>query len=320
MALAPACKYKDAVCTYCKKPGHLEKVCIAKKKALGSSSAQASAKLGHMQKNMYMEHEGTAPEYDMFALQDQSNEPTQLEIFLNELLVSMIMDTGASLLIISQATFDRLRQHDSSATLNPSSVCLRTYTGERFLSWVLHSCQSGMKPLWLTYLYRWFAGDGPDLAGRDWLGRLNASGGQVHSLEHDHDQLTKLIDKHSMVFDGSLGCLKDTKVTLHVNDKVKPKFLKPRPVPFLLREKVEKELDRLQSLGIITPVQQSEWAAPIVPVPKQDGTVRLCGDFKTTINQASTTETYPLPQIEELFADLSGGKYFTCLMLIYNYR
>ena len=60
-------------------------------------------------------------------------------------------------------------------------------------------------------------------------------------------------------------------------------------------------------------VQQSEWAAPIVPVPKQDGTVRLCGDFKTTINQASTTETYPLPRIEELFADLSGGKYFTKL-------
>ena len=116
-----------------------------------------------------------------------------------------------------------------------------------------------------------------------------------------------------MVFDGSLGCLKDTKVTLHVNDKVKPKFLKPRPVPFLLREKVEKELDRLQSLGIITPVQQSEWAAPIVPVPKQDGTVRLCGDFKTTIKQASTTETYPLPRIEGLFADLSGGKYFTKL-------
>ena len=76
---------------------------------------------------------------------------------------------------------------------------------------------------------------------------------------------------------------------------------------------MEKELDRLQSLGIITPVQQSEWAAPIVPVPKQDGTVRLCGDFKTTINQASTTETYPLPRIEELFADLSGGKYFTKL-------
>ena len=311
--LAPACKYKDAVCTYCKKSGHLEKVCIAKKKALGSSSAQASAKPGHTQKNWYMEHEGTAPEYDMFNLQDQSNEPTQLEIFLNELPVSMIMDTGASLSIISQATFDRLRQHDSSVTLNPSSVCLRTYTGEPIP--VVGTTQLSVRyeTTVANLSVQVVAGDGPDLAGRDWLGRLNASGGQVHSLEHDHDQLTELIDKHSMVFDGSLGCLKDTKVTLHVNDKVKPKFLKPRPVPFLLREKVEKELDRLQSLGIITPVQQSEWAAPIVPVPKQDGTVRLCGDFKTTINQASTTETYPLPRIEELFADLSGGKYFTKL-------
>ncbi len=109
--------------------------------------------------------------------------------------------------------------------------------------------------------------------------------------------------------------MKDVKVTLQVVPKVKPKFLKPRTVPFLLRDKVEKELDRLEQLGIISPVQHSQWAAPIVPVSKRDGTLRICGDFKTTINQASPTETYPLPRVDELFSDLSGGKYFTKLDL-----
>ena len=59
----------------------------------------------------------------------------------------------------------------------------------------------------------------------------------------------------------------------------------------------------------------SQWAAPIVPVPKKDGSVRICGDFKVTVNQASLTEQYPLPRAEDLFADLSGGKYFTKLDL-----
>jgi len=62
-------------------------------------------------------------------------------------------------------------------------------------------------------------------------------------------------------------------------------------------------------------VQSSSWAAPVVPVIKKNGEVRLCGDYKLTINQASSTETYPLPRIDELYANLSGGKFFSKLDL-----
>ena len=86
-------------------------------------------------------------------------------------------------------------------------------------------------------------------------------------------------------------------------------------MPSALRERVEKELERLQSLGVIKPVATSDWAAPIVPVVKRDHSIRVCGDYKLTINQASDTETYPLPRIEEIFASLSGGKTFTKLDL-----
>ena len=129
----------------------------------------------------------------------------------------------------------------------------------------------------------------------------------------EHDKIKEVLDKHEAVFDGNIGCLKDAKVTLHVNEAAKPKFLKSRTVPYLLREKVEKQLSKMEQQGIISPVQHSQWAAPIVPIPKNDGTVRICGDFKTTINQVSVTETYPLPRVDDLFADLSGGKFFTKL-------
>jgi hypothetical protein len=70
-----------------------------------------------------------------------------------------------------------------------------------------HKCYLSVRSLWLPYQYRWLLGR----AGRDWLGRLLACGKQVHLLDHE------VLDKHKMVFD---GCLKDIKVTLHVNDKV----------------------------------------------------------------------------------------------------
>ena len=65
----------------------------------------------------------------------------------------------------------------------------------------------------------------------------------------------------------------------------------------------------------ISPVTHSPWAVPIVPVLKKNGKVRICGDYKLTINQAAPTEMYPLPLIDELLAAMSGGKYFSKLDL-----
>lgn len=84
-------------------------------------------------------------------------------------------------------------------------------------------------------------------------------------------------------------------------------FFKPRSVPYAMKYKVEKELERLQQLGVIESIQFSNWAAPIVPVLKEDGTVRICGDYKLTINQAAKVETYTIPRVEDLFSMLAGG-------------
>ncbi|XP_064483083.1 uncharacterized protein K02A2.6-like [Ornithodoros turicata] len=51
-------------------------------------------------------------------------------------------------------------------------------------------------------------------------------------------------------------------------------------------------------------------ATPIVPV-KKDGTVRICGDFKVTLNRVCDVEQYPLPKIEDMFASLSGAECFS---------
>ena len=100
---------------------------------------------------------------------------------------------------------------------------------------------------------------------------------------------------------------------LNVDCDATPKFFKARTVPLALKEKVEAELQNLESMGIISPVESSRWAAPIVPVLKQNGAVRICGDYKVTVNQACLIDSYPLPQVEQLLASLSGGNLFSKL-------
>ena len=73
-----------------------------------------------------------------------------------------------------------------------------------------------------------------------------------------------------------------------------------RPVPVSLEEVVEKELDRLTKDGIMTPVMHSEWASPIVVVPKTDGRVRICGDYKVSVNPVLDADQYPLSNIEDI--------------------
>ena len=82
--------------------------------------------------------------------------------------------------------------------------------------------------------------------------------------------------------------------TLQLKPNAVPKFCKECPVPFALKAAVERELDRLESEGTLEKVSYSEWAAPVVPVPKTEGTIRLCGDYKVTTNPQLEVDQYPL--------------------------
>ena len=84
---------------------------------------------------------------------------------------------------------------------------------------------------------------------------------------------------------------------------------------------MEEELEKLVSQGVIEPVTFSDWAAPIVPVLKADKkSVRICGDFSTTVNKASRLDNYPIPKVEDLFAKLRGGVIFTKLDMSQAYQ
>ena len=128
-------------------------------------------------------------------------------------------------------------------------------------------------------------------------------------------------NKFPDVFKEGLGTYTGPKAKIHVNQDASPLYYKARPVPYMLRQKVEEALERDVRNGVMKPVETSKWAAPIVPVLKADGeTVRICGDYKMTVNKQSTLDNYPIPKEQDLFACLAGGNHFTKLDLANAYQ
>ena len=133
-------------------------------------------------------------------------------------------------------------------------------------------------------------------------------------------KVDQLLQQYESVFSEGVGTLIGHKADLKVEEGCQPSFHKPRQVPYALRPKVEAELTRLEKDGILSKVENSEWATPIVPVVKRNGSVRVCGDFKVSVNSVLLAEQYPLPRIEDIFANLAGGKHFSKLDLRLAYH
>ena len=98
-----------------------------------------------------------------------------------------------------------------------------------------------------------------------------------------------------------------------------PSFVRQGPCHFALRKAIEDELDRLEKEKILYKVDHSDWAAPIVPVPQKNGQLRICGDYKVTVNPVIDVNKYPLPRPEDMLAALAGGEKFTKLDLTNAY-
>ena len=158
------------------------------------------------------------------------------------------------------------------------------------------------------------------LLGRDWLAQLTLDWQELYQVNQSEHALQMILDKHKAMFKDELGEAIGITAKLHVSSGTKPYFYRARPVPHSLRHKIEEELQRLQDQKVIEPVRMSEWGAPIVPVLKPDGTIRICGDYKVTVNRAAKPDVYPLPRVGDLFATLAGGKTFTKLDLAHAYQ
>ena len=315
------CRFKDQTCHRCHIRGHIRAVC--RSSTDGSPRRGGRGKAGAV-RTLREEQNSDSEEVDegdddlhLMVSHMQVNHLTNNQAIwvyptVDGKVVKMELDTGSAVSIIGTEEFSRLFP---DRHLEHSLLRLRTYTGEEVtpegVTKVTVKYEGGKHDLDLYVV----ANKGPGLFGRDWLRKIKLDWGSIksiHGLPDTANGLSGLLQKYGELFDtGKAGKLKDIQTRLSVTPSCKPRFLKARQVPYSLRPAVDKELQRLEEDKIITPVRYSEWATPIVPVVKGNGRVRLCGDFKTTINPVLLVDKYPLPRIVDIFANLSGGVKFS---------
>lgn len=184
--------------------------------------------------------------------------------------------------------------------------------------WVRVESQGEEAPVKL-YIVR---SDRRPLLGREWLRtvKLNWSGimgeqltcNQVHSkIQKPTEVIEMLKRKFPVVFSPTMGKITNLQARLYLKPNAVPKFGRARRVAFPMYEVVEKETDRQVEEGLLVKVEKSEWATPLVVIPKKQYGVRICGDYKATLNPALVVDQHPLPTIDELFSKMAGGNKFS---------
>ena len=263
------------------------------------------------------QHESTSGDkYSLNAVQGKraSPPPFTLSLKINGTPVKMEVDTGAAISILNEPTFNRVKQSSSGQlTLGLSRRNLKTYTGGDITILGEATCIVSYNGAPLSESLPVVTGAGPNLLGRD---LITTFGVDLQNLTTVNTiaagaPLQELLHK---IFSEHLGCYNGPPVTLKIKPDAQPKFYKARSVPIALKDKVEEELQDLQCRGILTPVKHSPWVTLVVHILKKNGKVRLCGNYRLTINQASPTESYSLP-LDELLAKMSDGTFFSKLDL-----
>ena len=319
------CWFRDQQCRSCKKVGHAERVCRSRKRL---QEVKGSAEPYRSRDKSIREMDKEEDETNLFWGTIKTKNGTDqwkgghalvVEVMEDSLPLKMELDTGAAVSLLPYALY---RERYSHLSLQNTKTCLRTYTGERIYpkGEVLVKVKKGRQETTLPLLV--VEGNGPPLLGRDWLAHIPIDWKEIKTLSRGtaDEKLASLKAQYPRLWKERLKVATGIKAKLHLKEGATPVFMKARPVPYSVRKKVEDELNRLQELGIISPVSWSEWATPIVVVPKQDGAIRLCGDFKVSVNPALKIDMYPLPKVEDIFATLGKGELYSKIDLLQAYN
>lgn len=317
---ANTCKFRNEFCRKCDKLGHLAKVCR-------SGSADRRGKYAERSRtNQVMEkEEESCCDNDPFEiskinlLNSQKNtDKYMIKVRIEGKPVTLELDTGAAVSLMSYSDYKML---NCNKRLYKTNVELSTYTRE-----ILNI--KGVSFVKCTYKNQTFIGklyiidqDVDPLFGRDWLKEIKLDLAEVRVIKQGNSdfstRLDELLKKYEDTFQGDVKMKTVPNETVHIElePDVQPIYMKPRPVPYARKKQIEDELDHLERSGIITKIEQSDWGTPIVPVDKPDGSVRICADYKLTLNKVVKDFNYPIPRIEDIYAQMTGGKFFCTLDL-----
>ena len=198
------------------------------------------------------------------------------------------MDTALPITFINLKTWQDLQK----PKLEDTTRVLGAFEGQPikpvgyFQTTVVRQDDPGQSAMLRIYVSRC----GINLIGRDGQVKLHITispdqFGRVAAASPPKVSLQDIISMNDALFKPQLGCCITFKATLALCEGSQPKYCKP----YALKPIVGAELDRLEKEQVLEKVTHSDWATPLVVIRKPGGKVRLCGDFKVTLNPALKT-------------------------------
>ena len=288
---APACKFKNEVCLFCKRTGHLQVVCQQKQRRVKAGEVKHISKYALVKQVTF--EEAKLPKLEV-------------PITIEGLECQVELDTGTGGNFISTKVWEQLGRpalQDVTARYESASKHAMPVLG-KFVA-KAKSPDSGQEcnvPFIVSSVPKL------NLLGRDAIAAMKISLDRiVNTLQQPEDgessvysiknlqpdkslqkACQELCDEFPDIFKPELGCLKNFELEVQFKPDVKPVFCKPRSVPFAIQEDLARAYDAGIARGVWESAQFNAYGTPVVPIRKAmlpgqvKPKIRVCGDYSVT--------------------------------------
>ena len=292
-----SCPAKGQTCYACGKTGHFSAVCRNSRNGRHRQSVDTVAITSETPESTCIRDSG----YQFVGMAGQTknsiDKPWTATLQIGGAQTTFKIDTGADVTIMTRPSYNLL---PNPPPLEPSSEKLHGPSGEslnvdgQFKTTVRHrSCDYKLHVIVIS------GSTHSNLLSR----KMSLEMGLVKRV--DSSQVSR-----------PLGRMLGRPATIHLKPGSVPyNCVTARRVPIPILSKVKEELSRMQLSGVIEPIATpTDWCAPMVPVVKRDGGIRICVDLKR-LNDCVMREHFPLPTVDDTLARLRGASVFSTLDL-----
>ena len=324
------CPFKESICNYCQKIGHLQSVCLQKRKDSHTVKVITKRKLWSVKRI------NSVPQL-------------QQDIQISGQQFSFEVDTGAGDNFCSIDVWTKL----GKPALTPTTSRCEVANGQPLLTLgtfevAVSLLEKGSTTRTENIPFTVSKVSRLNLLGRDAIVRLcinlqallgvpsvlpsteGSNGAKavlpiLKDLKPDvalQEACKRVCQDFPDLFKQELGCLKDFQLEIQFKPDSKPIFCKPRVVPFAVQEDLTQAYDTGVAKGVWKPTQFNSYGTPVVPIRKKaaaEGSsppIRVCGDYSVTVNPQLEPHRYPMPLPDDLVRKLSGGYGFSKVDLV----
>ena len=319
------CPAQGQICSKCNRIGHFGPHCRAGKYArqVHSSTGDVSQANSNSHNDDSENSDGNANTNEnsgdftfkviKVANVNSSKKRKIVSVKVNGKLVQMQLDTGSDVSILPENIASTI----PNIQMKPYEYILKDYNHQiidvKGVADVNLECNGKFFKKMSIIIVK---GQKSALLGTDWLDVIKPGWEKIFevgltTIENKKEILDSLLDEYKDVFQGTVGTVKNVQASLALKDDATPKFFAPRQIPFALKASVEQEIKRLEEEGIWEKVTYSNWGTPLVPIAKPQGGVRICGDYKVTLNSQLQVAQHPLPNPSHMTSTLENCKIFT---------